>query len=196
MRLPNTNKFTKYLLFGLLLFILLLFIYLISSENTRSTNGDKSFSIMELEIPKELFPENAIMNEMAPLSEDEGAMDDGMQSVYWNGGNGISVLQAFQFASINAANEKYQFYLSQMEDSKTKKPWATTLNITFVSERATEMKILCGNYSQFRCGYVAQYQKYLVFLNSTIDDNMTYSDFAQIIEYIDKKFSEDVIQKE
>jgi hypothetical protein len=190
MKLPIHNKFTKYLLFGLLLFILLLVIYLLSSENTRLTNGDEPFSIMELEIPKELFPENSIMNEMAPLSEDEGAMDDGMQSIFWNGGNGISVLQAFQFPTIDAANEKYQFYLSQMEDSKTKKPWTTTSNITFVSDRATEMKTLCGNYSQYRCGYVAQYQKYLVFLNSTIDDNMSYSDFTQIIEYIDKKFPE------
>jgi hypothetical protein len=150
----------------------------------------RGFRIKELELPKDLFTNDALIQTMTRLSEGEGAREDGIQGISWNGGNGIAVYQVFRFPSMRITNQKFDFYKNQMTNRDTNEFWKPNENISFSSKTANRTYAACGKYSEYRCGMVAQYQDYVIFINSTIDEEMTYRRFQNILIYIDNTISE------
>jgi hypothetical protein len=65
----------------------------------------RSFRVLVLDVPADLFPQGAIVNSLYPLSEGEGTTENGLKAVYWNEGSGLAVYEVLRFPSARQAAE-------------------------------------------------------------------------------------------
>lgn len=151
---------------------------------------ERSFRISDLEIPRSFFTESTIWNSIHPLSEGEGAVEDGIQTIYPKGENGIVIYEILKFPTRKIADDKYIFYKKHMTDDITKELWEPIKEKSHFSSAANQMFLGCGMWQEYRCGMIAQYQEYIVFITGTINEKMTYERLNSIFLFIDSKFSE------
>lgn len=149
----------------------------------------RPFRVLDLDLPANLFPREAIVNSLSPLSEGEGTTENGAKSVYWNQGLGGALYEMLRFPSARQASEAFRLRKEVFADSGTNKPWQRPSALTFVSPKADDFFVGCGNWSEFRCGMIARYAEYVVMFNVVIDSEMTYEKFETSMEFIDNQIS-------
>lgn len=149
----------------------------------------RSFRVLDLDLPTDLFPHGAIINSLHPLSEGEGTTDNGIKSVYWGVGAGRAIYIVSRFPSARQAAEKFPLEKRSFSDSESKRPWQQPPALTFVSPKADEFFLGCGYWSEYHCGMVARYAEYVVHFNAIIDSDMTHEGFEKIVAFIDNQIS-------
>lgn len=150
----------------------------------------RSFRVMDLDLPASLFPSGAIVNSLYPLSESEGTIENGGKAVYWDQGSGIAVYEVLRFPSARRATQIFPFEKRAFTDRVTKGPWTKPSSLTVTGAKASEFYVVCGNWSEYRCGMVARYEEYVIHFNAVIDSKMTYQGFEKIVAFIDKQMSD------
>jgi len=145
--------------------------------------------VLDLDLPAHLFPREAIVNSLYPLSEGEGTTENGAKSVYWNQGLGGAIYEVLRFPSARQAAEMFPLEKRSFADSGSKDPWQRPSTLTFVSPKADDFFVGCGNWSEYRCGMIARYSEYVVQFNAVIDSEMTYQSFEKIVAFIDNQIS-------
>ncbi|HRJ75882.1 MAG TPA: hypothetical protein PLX90_07790, partial [Anaerolineales bacterium] len=149
----------------------------------------RNFHVRDWKIPVNFFPEEVKVTEMMIPSEGSGEIERGSQNAFWDNGNGASLYSIDRYATIKRASEKYENRLDDMVDDVTNKVWVTPSEITFSSLTADEAFIACGTWIKYGCGMLARYQEYVIFFNTIIDEEMTYSDFEKIAIYLDEQIT-------
>jgi len=141
----------------------------------------REVSIFELSLPPYLFPKGSIINDLHQASESFGAKAAGDMTIYWNSGEGLATYNIRQFATANDAT-RFQERLENLGRS-----YDDTTIISFQSQFADKLDIGCG-YSEFggyRCNMTAQYNEFVIYFNSVIDDEMSIKQFEEALKYID-----------
>lgn len=151
----------------------------------------RPFKVLDLELPADLFPLGATVRALYPLSEGEGTLENGQKSVYWGDyGSGIANYEVLRFPSAKRATEVFSLDKQNIYvDRTTKGLWNTPSAVTFVSPKADEFFVGCGNWSEYRCGMIARYAEYVVQFNATMDSEMTYESFEKIVAFIDNQIT-------
>ena len=49
---------------------------------------ERNFRVSDLELPSDLFSDGSGVNRIHPMSDEYGTIDDGIQSIFWDNGNG------------------------------------------------------------------------------------------------------------
>jgi hypothetical protein len=149
--------------------------------------SQRSFRVIDLDLPDDLFPAGSIVNALYPLSEDEGTLENGGKPIYWDQGSaGYTV---FRFSSNRQAAERYSTLKAFYTDPKTKGLWPKPATLTFVSPKADEFYIGCGYRLVDNCGMLARYREYIVEFDTTIDPEMTIAQFEKIVRFIDQQIT-------
>ncbi len=155
----------------------------------------RSFQVSALNLPAEFFPVNAMVNQLYPISEKEGAVEAMGATNYWNGTDGLSVYSILKYSTERQASERFEYYFEFFFVENLPAPLEQLPQIRYHSEKADEYFVACGDvefnsWITFRCGLVARYEEFFVFFNSVLDDDMAIQDFEEIIIYIDSKMEE------
>jgi len=150
----------------------------------------RPFRVSDLDLPAHLFPQEAIVNSLYPLSEGEGTTENGIKPVYWNqGSDGRAIYEVLRFPSARQAREMFQSNKQAFADLESKEPWQRPAALTFASPKADDFFVGCGNWSEYRCGMIARYAEYVVQFNAVIDTEMTYESFEKIVAFIDNQMT-------
>ena len=152
---------------------------------------ERSFNVLDLDLPADLFPDQAIINPMLRPSTSEGAFDSGSKTVYWRAGNGIATYKVWRFRKEREASQAYiaesggTIYIANKE-------------LLYQSSIADEFSTGCGRLQnfEFRCKMTARYQEYTVNFNSIIDDEMSIEMFNEVITFIDQEMERHLYVKE
>lgn len=150
----------------------------------------RAFKVLVLDIPRNFFPSDAIVNSLHALSEGEGTRENAAKTVYWNQGSGIAIYKVLRYPTIRQASKVFLDEAGFFADPITGVSWEKPSELTFTSVKASEIYIACGNRTEYRCGMVARYEEYVVHFNAVIDSEMTYQNFEDIVTFIDKQISE------
>jgi hypothetical protein len=117
---------------------------------------------------------------MVPLSESFGARESKNQTIYWDGGTGLTVYNVRRFATNGQASRFYRYYSSV-------EPYPESTENSFAAKSADEYRLGCGysEFGGFRCHLDARYEEFVVALNATIDSEMTIDRFVSLVSFID-----------
>jgi hypothetical protein len=149
---------------------------------------ERDFHVLDWKIPASFFPPVAKVSDMYISSEGSGEIEWGSQAAFWDNGVGIAGYDIYRYPTVAKANTQYEHILNRMADRETKRPWDSDI-FTFTSSSADEIFIACGTWTEKRCGMLARYQEYVIFFNATMDEKMSYSDFEEIMIYLDEQIS-------
>jgi len=149
----------------------------------------RPFRVLDLDLPANLFPREAVVNSLYSLSAGEGTTENGAKPVYWNQGSGRAIYEVLRFPSLGQASKAFPLQMKSFADTGSKEPWQRPSVLTFVSPKADDFFVGCGNWSEYRCGMIARYAEYIVQFNATIDSEMTYGSFEEIVAFIDNQIS-------
>lgn len=143
----------------------------------------RTFSVLELGLPAHLFPDGAEVNKMTQPSELLGAVEAGNMTVYWNGGEGLAVYDVERFGTERKALHVYQALTDDLLVFAEDDP------LEFNSDLADNYRLVCGpsEFGGYRCWYISRYSEYVLSLNATIDNKLSFEQFAQIVQYIDEQ---------
>jgi hypothetical protein len=161
---------------------------------------NRSFDVLDLELPSNLFPVNAIYNTIHLGDDDdpETKRSSG-QTIYWDNGNGLAIYIVDMYASNKNSSRNFErtknSFFSDRGDSKIL--WSKPDELTYISPWVDIFFVACGTLigNDYRCGVVAQYQEFVLFFNATISERMTYQDFQKIIIYMDEQMSNYLYKK-
>lgn len=143
----------------------------------------RSFTVFDLGLPIDFFPEDALVNEIHPSSESFGALESGNMTVYWQGGKGLAVHNIWHFSTEARASDFFEALRTQGGSF----PEHNALN--FRSQIADDYTIGCGNsqFGGYRCNLYARYEEFTLSFNAVIDNEMAIEKFEQIVMYIDEQ---------
>ena len=149
----------------------------------------RNFKISDLALPSNLFPDGSIINPIFPLSDEHTTIEDGMQSIFWDNGNGSAGYTIYRYPTVKNAKDAFEFHKHELFNRETKEAWKPPTNLTFSSATADALYIACGYWNDKECAMVARYQEYVVFFNTTVDTKMTFPSFEKILIFIDQQIS-------
>jgi hypothetical protein len=149
----------------------------------------RSFKVLDLNLPDDLFPRGAIINSLYPLSEGERTTENGSKTVYWDGGWGLAGYIVLRYPSAKRATEAFSQEKRFYTDRNSKRPWQKPSALNFVSSTADEFFLGCGYRMEYRCGMTARYAEYVISFDATIDSQMTHERFETIVTFIDNQIS-------
>lgn len=151
----------------------------------------RAFTVLDLELPSDLFPADAIINSLHPLSEGEGTLENGLKSVYWDQGAGIAIYGVLRYPSASRAIVVASEMRDLFVDQASNQPWERPSKVSITSPKADEFYVVCGNWTyNYRCGLVARYEEHVVRFNAVIDSKMTYEAFERIVIFIDEQMAD------
>lgn len=151
---------------------------------------ERTFHVLDWELPASLFPYGSVVNHIYVPSEGIGAAEDGSQVIYWNQGKGIAGYQIQRFIRIEKATYQFDKNKEYLSDWDTGEKWLPSDKLDFSSKTADAFYVACGLRSSIlRCAMVARYQEYAIYFDAVIDNDMTYSEFEEILFYIDEQIS-------
>lgn len=150
---------------------------------------ERNFHVLDWEIPAHLFSDSTQISHIYISSEGMGEIERGSQSMFWDGGDGIAGYDIYRYSTIKKASVQYERILKHMVNDRTESPWIRPNELSFHSVAADELFVTCGDWTKKRCGMLARYQEYVIFFNTIMDDEMTYSEFEKIAFYLDEQIS-------
>lgn len=145
----------------------------------------RSFNVLDLELPSDLFPAGAIVNPIHRPSTSEGAFEKGFMSFRWRGGNGRATYTVWRFRTEEEASDVFTAESGEavyVEDQ----------DFFHQSAIADEFAIGCGKpqYSRYRCNMAARYQEYAIHLNAIIDGDMSTEMFNETVIFTDREIEQ------
>ncbi|MCA9949997.1 MAG: hypothetical protein KDE48_10140 [Anaerolineales bacterium] len=148
---------------------------------------DRSFSVLDLDLPDSLFPESAEILPLSTLSELDGAIEAGANTVYWNEYQGRSVYDVRRYGTEKSASD---FYIREVKNIVAR---YGEIPIDYTSQNADEYFTTCG-YSDtgHRCWFVGRYQEFVIVFVVSINGEMSVDRFKEIVKYIDKQISDNL----
>ena len=149
---------------------------------------ERSFHVLDWEVPANLFPEGAVINHISTLSEGHGEIEGGAEDIRI--GYSVAGYRIYRFSGTRRAISDFNRIKKRMADSETGESWQTPSNATFFSLTASDLHMACGYWSnRYRCETVARYQEYVLFYSSDIDDVLTFANYEKILFYLDEQIS-------
>ncbi|MCA9943466.1 MAG: hypothetical protein H6656_20235 [Ardenticatenaceae bacterium] len=167
---------------SLLFWILVGYVLIVRSCLFLNCVQDRSFNALDLGLPPELFPDEAIVNPIARPSTLEGAFDGGAMTIYWRKGNGLATYRAWRYRRETEASNLFMVESRQAL-------YRENTDLFYQSSLADEFYAGCGNQPNFgfQCIMAARYQEYTIRFNSMIDQDMSIEMFNEVIIFIDKQ---------
>lgn len=161
------------------------------------------FDVLDLELPRRLFPEQANYNSIYLDDDDDlETLRSSGQTIYWDNGNGLAIYIVDKYASNKNASRNFErtqkSFFSAHTDFVSPIPWSTPGELTYISPLADEFFLACGmvlTKDDYRCGVIARYQEFVLFFNATISEMMSYDDFQKIVIFMDEQISNHFYQK-
>ncbi len=143
----------------------------------------RTFSVFDLSLPTHLFPNESVINAMTQPSELLGAAEAANMTVYWNEGSGLAVYDVQRFATEPRAVHVYQALTEDLLVFSEHDP------IEFSSQLADNYSLVCGpsEFGGYRCWFISRYAEYVLSLNATIDEKMSFEQFEHIVLHIDEQ---------
>jgi hypothetical protein len=144
------------------------------------------FTAADLSLSDYLFPEEAMIDSPSSIRDDFGTTDNMRQGATWGNGTGFFTYIVRRYPTVDRAVNGYNLdkaYLS-------KGPWQPSKDLQIENKFADESFSACGDWAGYRCEFIARYQEFVISINSTIDENMSYDRFETIAEYIDTLISQ------
>ena len=149
---------------------------------------ERSFHVLDWEVPGNLLPEGVAIKHISTLSEGHGEIESGAEDI--RVGFSLAGYRIYRFPSARRAISDFNRIKKRMVDSETGAAWQTPSNSTFSSPTVSDLHMACGYWSnRYRCETVARYQEYVLFYSSDIDDVLTFADYEKILFYLDKQIS-------
>lgn len=143
---------------------------------------ERSFNVLDLDLPTELFPDEATVTPINRPSESRGAFESASMSFYWQGGNKRAGYRVWRFRTEEEASRAF---LAESGGSRYRE------NELFFhqSSIADEFAVGCGQLQSFgyRCNMAARYQEYTINLIASIDDEMSIEMFDEVVIFIDRE---------
>ena len=153
----------------------------------------RSFDVLDLELPSNLFPNKADYNSIYLVDDDNPeTLRSSGQTIYWDNGNGLAIYIVDMYAtSKNSLRDFERTKKSFFSDRNTKILWDKPKELSYTGPLADNFFMGCGVLirNDYRCGVVAQYQEFVLFFNTTISEKMSYDDFQIIVIYMDEQIS-------
>jgi hypothetical protein len=146
----------------------------------------RTFTVLELGLPHNLFPQDSFGNPIHRPSGKLGAQDSGIMTIYWRQGNGLAVYNVWEYGTEKLASNLYQALRNDGENL------SNHISLSYQSELADEQNIGCG-FSQFggyRCVFIARYTEFVLSFNVTIDEEMPIEKFEEAVIYIDRQIQQ------
>lgn len=136
----------------------------------------RSLDVFAFSLPLSFFPPGSTGGVMFTPSELDLAKNKGDMAIFWDRGNGKAIYIVRQFRTINQASRFYQ----SIESISYNKNIEIDLS-------ANEYSVGCGfsEFSGYICELNARCLEFVFSLNVTISDEMTESDFNDVIDYIE-----------
>ena len=161
---------------------------------------NRSFDVIDLELPANLFPINAIYNIFYLDSDDNlETVQSGGQTIYWDNGNGLAIYIVDMYATSRNSSRNFESIKNSFfsDRGNSKILWSKPDELTYISPLADNFFVACGTLigKDYRCGVVAQYQEFVLFFNTTISERMTYQDFQKIVICMDEQISNYLYKK-
>jgi hypothetical protein len=150
---------------------------------------ERDFHVRDWEIPVAFFSSDAKVSGMMIPSEGAGEIERGSQNIVWNNGDGSAIYHIHRYPTESKAINEYDRVHRGMVDDGTKIPWSYPEVFNFTSSSADEIFIGCGTWTEKRCGMLARYQEYVIYFHASIDEKMSYSDFEEIMIYLDEQIT-------
>jgi len=151
---------------------------------------ERTFRVSALELPASLFPDGAIVNHMHPMSDEFGTIDNGMQSIFWQTGNGGAGYLVYRYPTTSSARNNFEFYKTMLIEPSNGEVWNPPAELNFSSTTADEIYVGCIYFGGQHCEMLARYQEYVLSFRTSIDEMMAYSDFENVLLFIDKQITE------
>ncbi len=146
----------------------------------------RTFTVLELGLPYNLFPQDSYGNPIHQPSGKLGAQDSGIMTIYWRQGNGLAVYNIWEYGTERLASNLYQTLLTDGENI------SKHVLLSYQSESADEQKIGCGfsHFGGYRCIFIARYTEFVLSFNVAIDEEMPIEKFEEVVTYIDRQMEE------
>lgn len=156
---------------------------------------ERAFSVFDLSLPDHLLPDNAVVDPMVPPSDPSG-VESGNISFFWQEASNLhgGALDIDRYGTEMGAKEAFESGLYW----RSKGSYKAHPEITYESPIADEFLIGCGSSmfdNGYECSLTARYQEYMIDFNSSIDKQMTESQFEQIVINIDQQMIDFLGQK-
>lgn len=148
---------------------------------------DRAFSVFDLSLPNHLLPDNAVVNPMV-IPSDPSGVESGNISFFWQETEGLygGVLDVDKYGTEMGAKKAFESGLYW----RSRGSYKAHTEITYESPFADEFLIGCGSSmfdNGYECSLTARYQEYVVDFNSSIDRQLSESQFEQIVINIDQQ---------
>ena len=150
---------------------------------------ERDFRVLDWELPSDLFPKDARLSSLAPSSEGAEEVERGSQVIFWNKSNGEALYSIKRYSTINDAIRNYEHLAKEENAKKNNFGLDFAQGQIYRSKTADNFLIVCVNQERESCNMIARYQEYTIRFYSDIDDNMTYSDYENVLDYIDEQIS-------
>ena len=149
----------------------------------------RPFHVLDWELSEDMFPKDAYASPINPSSEGAGEIERGGQVIYWNKNYGVAMYGIARYPTINGAFREYEYLAKEENEKKNNFGLEFAQGQVYRSRTAENYLIVCANQERESCNMIARYQEYVVRFYSVIDDNMTYSDYENVLVYIDEQIS-------
>lgn len=146
---------------------------------------ERSFNVLDLDLPSNLFPSEAIVNPLLRPSTSEGAFESGSKAIYWRAGNGVASYNIWRFRTEKEASRAFLAESGGAVYIENKESFHQ-------SSIADEFTIGCGQVQFFgyRCNMTARYQEYVINLIASIDEEMSIEMFNEAVIFIDQEMEQ------
>ena len=125
------------------------------------------------------------------MSDEHRTIDDGIQSIFWNNGNGNAGYDIYRFPDEKQAADEFEFSKRSLVKEQPGETWNPPTELSFSSSTANTFYIACvyQTLGIKTCAMVARYQEYTIYFSGSMDEEMTFSRFEKILVYIDEQMS-------
>ncbi len=115
----------------------------------------RSFTVFDLGLPTDFFPEDALDSSMFRPSESLGAVESGTMNIFWHEGKGSAVYNVWRFSTEERASK---FFKALSNDAS----YPEQDELKFRSQIADEYAIGCGlsQFGGYRCDVVVRYKEF------------------------------------
>ena len=153
----------------------------------------RDFTLMDLELPKSIFPSFVTLSKLFDSSENEGAIDSVGQNGFWGDRQSRIIYNVWQFGNSNQAKNFVRDMINNNgKDNSILCKGDSDFDFIYqlYTFHADESTIVCGyglTGGSFKAFYQASYEEYAISFMATLDNGFKISDFFQVLEYIDNQ---------
>jgi len=150
---------------------------------------ERSFSIYDLDIPEELYPDGAQVN-LLTSDRDLGPIEEVHGGALWYPGRLVYLIR--KFSTIPKAADRFEIEMKlRVIDFPANEGDINSSTYNFKSGTANQFDITCGYKTyDLRCIYRAQYEEFYIYLDASIDEQFSTDDFLAIVSFVDAKLVE------